>query len=422
MSEHDPHSALRFRNFRLFLIGTLLSNLGGQMLTVAVGWELYERTHSALALGWVGFVQFLPIILLALPAGHLADRWERRRIVMGAQTLVAVAALGLAGLSWVGGDVRWMYACLFAGGVGRALAMPASASLLPLLVPQEKFSNAVTWRSSAFHLASTAGPALGGGLIAWCQWPAIVYGTHALLTLAGVACLAGVTTRATGQTGEALLVRTLLAGARFVGQTKLILAAMTLDLFAVLLGGATALLPVYAKDILHVGPGGLGWLRAAPAIGAFVMGLALAHRPPLKRAGPALLLAVTGFGVATIIFGVSKNYALSLAMLFVTGMLDNISVVVRHTLVQTRTPDALLGRVSSVNGLFISCSNELGGFESGLVAAWFGAVVSVVSGGIGTILVVLGVAGLWPELRRLRNLHEVATPVSVEEEIERPSA
>jgi len=306
--------------------------------------------------------------------------------------------------------------------MARAVAMPAGQSMMPLLVPRDLFSNAVTWRTSAFHLASTVGPALGGLLIAQCRLPAVVYGTNAALTLAGVACLAGVRVPAAGTTGETLSVRTLLAGVRFVWQTKLILAAMTLDLFAVLLGGATALLPVYAKDILHVGPTGLGWLRAAPAIGAFGMGLFLAHRPPLQRAGPAMLTAVLGFGLATIVFGVSRSYALSLAVLFLTGVLDNISVVVRHTLIQTATPDVLRGRVSAVNGLFISCSNELGGFESGLVAACFTTVVSVVSGGVGTILVVLGVAGAWPQLRKLRGLHQAQSPVTEEEEAERPSA
>ena len=422
MSDHDPYAVLRYRSFRLFITGTLLANLGSQMLTVAVGWELYERTHSAMALGWVGFIQFLPIILLALPAGHLADRLERRRIVMIAQSFTASAALGLAIFSYLGSDVRWMYLCLFLTGTARAVAMPSAQSMMPLLVPRNLFSNAVTWRTSAFHLASTMGPALGGLLIAQCRLPAVVYGTNAVLTLAGVACLAGVQTRATEPTTATLSIRTLLAGARFVWQTKLILATMTLDLFAVLLGGATALLPVYAKDILHVGPTGLGWLRAAPAIGALGMGLCLAHRPPLKRAGPAMLAAVLGFGLATIVFGISRNYVLSLAMLFLTGVLDNISVVIRHTLIQTATPDALRGRVSAVNGLFISCSNELGGFESGLVAACFTTVVSVVSGGVGTILVVLGVAGLWPQLRKLKKLQPAATPVSEEEDAERPSA
>ena len=420
MATHDPYAALRVRNYRLYLIGSLVANLGSQMLTVAVGWELYERTGSAMALGWVGLVEFAPFILFALPAGHLADRFARQRLLAAAQGVMALAALGLAVVSVGHFGVGWMYACLFVTGVVRAVGMPAGQSLMPLLVPRETFSNAVTWRSTSYQLASTVGPAAGGFLIAVTQRPAVVYVTEALLALIFIGCLVTLQVPR-GETAptSALTLASLLAGVRFVWGTKLILAAMTLDMFAVLLGGATALLPVYAKDILHVGPTGLGWLRAMPAIGSLVMGMGLAHRPPLRRAGRTLVSAVIGFGIATIVFGISQWYWLSLAMLFATGVCDSISVVVRHTLVQTRTPDALRGRVSAVNGLFISCSNEMGGFESGLVAACFNAVVSVVSGGVGTILVVLGVTGLWPELAQLRELHKAPEPVSAEEEEER---
>lgn len=420
MSGHDPYSALRYRDFRLALLGGFLLNIGSQMQTVAVGWELYERTGSAMALGWVGLVQFLPMILLTVPAGHLADRMDRRRMLIAAQSLLAVASLGLMFLSLTQGDVRWMYLCLGVGGVARAATNPAGASLWPLLLPRESYSNAVTWKTTSFHLASTVGPALGGLLIGWLHRPAVVYAFDATLTLLCVGCIGVVRPRAAEQSRDTTSWRSFLAGFRFVWNTKIILAALTLDMFAVLLGGATALLPVYAKDILNVGPSGLGWMRAAPAIGALLMGMALMHRPPMKRAGPALLWATIGFGVATIVFGLSRSYPLSLAMLFAAGMLDNISVVIRHTLVQTATPDELRGRVSSVNGLFISCSNELGEFESGFMAAWFGAVASVVIGGVGTILVVLGVAGMWPQLRRLGALHEAALPVSEEEVAERP--
>ena len=417
MSRHDPYAALRVRNYRLYLIGSLVANLGSQMLTVAVGWELYERTGSAMALGWVGLVEFVPFILFALPAGHLADRFARQRLLAAAHSVLALAALGLAIVSVGHYGVGWMYACLFAIGVVRAVGMPAGQSLMPLLVPRESFSNAVSWRSTSFQLASTVGPAVGGFLIALTQRASVVYLTEVLLALVFVACLFSLRVPP-AQSGpeSAATLASLLAGVKFVWGTKLILAAMTLDMFAVLLGGATALLPVYAKDILHVGPTGLGWLRAMPAIGSLVMGMGLAHRPPLQRAGRTLVTAVIGFGVATIIFGISQWYWLSLVMLFATGVCDSISVVVRHTLVQTRTPDALRGRVSAVNGLFISCSNEMGGFESGLVAACFNAVVSVVSGGVGTIIVVLGVTGLWPELRKLRELHQASPPVTSAED------
>ena len=417
MSSHDPYAALRVRNYRFFLIGNLVANMGSQMLTVAVGWELYERTGSAMALGWVGLVQFVPVILFALPSGHLADRFARQRLLAAAQAVMALAALGLAVVSIGHFGVGWMYACLFATGVVRSVGMPAGQSLMPLLVPREVFSNAVSWRSNSFQIASTVGPAVGGFLIALTHRAAVVYVTEAVLAAIFIACLFTLRVPKTEAAPEsAVTLASLLAGVKFVWGTKLILAAITLDMFAVLLGGATALLPVYAKDILHVGPIGLGWLRAMPANGSLVMGLGLAHRPPMRRAGRTLVSAVLGFGVATIVFGVSKWYWLSLAMLFAAGVCDSISVVVRHTLVQTRTPDALRGRVSAVNGLFISCSNEMGGFESGLVAACFGAVVSVVSGGVGTILVVLGVTGLWPELRKLRELHPPTAPETTEDE------
>ena len=420
MSKHDPYAALRVRDYRLYLIGSLVANLGSQMLTVAVGWELYERTGSAMALGWVGLVEFLPFILFALPAGHLADRFPRNRLLAAAHSVMALAAIGMAVVSIGHFGVGWMYACLFAIGVVRAIGMPAGQSLMPLLVPREAFSNAVTWRSSAFQLASTVGPAVGGFLIALTQKAAVVYVLAALLALVFIACLIMLRLpKSAAVPASAMTLTSLLAGVQFVWSTKLILAAITLDMFAVLLGGATALLPIYAKDILQVGPTGLGWLRAMPAIGSLVMNMGLAYRPPLQRAGRTLVGAVVGFGVATIVFGLSRWYWLSLAMLFATGVFDSVSVVVRHTLVQTRTPDALRGRVSAVNGLFISCSNELGGFESGLVAACFNAVVSVVSGGIGTIVVVLGATGLWPELAKLRELHPATTPVTAEEEEER---
>ena len=309
MATHDPYAALRVRNYRLFLIGSLVANLGSQMLTVAVGWELYERTGSAMALGWVGLVQFVPVILFALPAGHLADRFARQRLLAAAQGVLALAALGLAVVSVGHFQVGWMYACLFAIGVVRAIGMPASQSLMPLLVPRETFSNAVTWRSTTFQLASTVGPALGGFLIALTQRAAVVYITEVGLALIFIACLVTLRVpRSVPAPANAVTLASLLAGVRFVWGTKLILAALTLDMFAVLLGGATALLPVYAKDILHVGPTGLGWLRAMPAVGSLVMGMMLAHRPPMRRAGRTLVSAVIGFGIATIVFGFSKWY------------------------------------------------------------------------------------------------------------------
>ena len=407
MPTHDAYAALRFRDCRLLLGGSLLGAMGRHMLSVALGWELYERTHSAMALGWVGLVQALPVILLAMPAGHLADRHDRRWIVIFTQFLLTLTSLGLAAVSHFGGPVPWMYALLLLGSITQAFKGAAAASLLPQTVPEEHFSNAITWKSSTFQISSVAGPALGGLLVALLGGAAGVYLADALLGLVYAGCALVMRTPRGERPAEEVTWRTLAAGFRFVWQTKVILATLTLDLFAVLLGGATMLLPIYARDILHVGPVGLGWLRAAPAVGAFLMAVALAHRPPLRRSGRAMLWAVAGFGVATIIFGLSTSFWLSLLMLGLSGALDNISVVVRHSLVQLLTPDSMRGRVSAVNNVFISSSNELGAFESGVVAAWFGAVASVVSGGIGTLVVVVITARLWPELRRLGSLHDL---------------
>lgn len=401
---HDPYGALRLRDFRLYLAGNVIVTLGMQMQTVAVGWEIYERTRSNLALGLVGLVQFVPVILLVLVVGQIADRWSRRHIIMGAMVLFALASAGLAWISLHGLDYRLMYVCLFISGVARAFQHPAKASFLPQLVPKGWFSNAVTWSTGGFHLASVAGPALSGQLIGLLNSATFIYVLDSASALCFFLFLLMIRTRQAPVAPRKISVQELAAGLGFVHRNKLILAAITLDMFAVLLGGATTLLPVYAKDILQVSPVGLGWLRTAPALGALTMAFVLAHFPPRDHAGRALLLSVAGFGIATIVFGVSQNYWLSLAMLFLTGAMDNISVVVRHTLVQLETPDELRGRVSAVNSLFIGASNELGGFESGFVAQLFGPAISVVSGGIGTLLVVALVTLRWPQLRRYAQL------------------
>lgn len=397
---HDSYAALRLVGFRRYLIGNVVSILGMQMQTVAVGWEIYEKTHSTLMLGYVGLVQFLPLVLLALPAGHIADNFKRKNIVMSAVGVMALCSLGIALNSFSGGPVWVMYACLFVNGVARAFQGPAKSSLLPQIVPRAIFSNAVSWNSGSFELATMSGPAIGGALIAFFGGAAAVYAVNAACSIIFLVLLAGIVVQAQAGGREPLTFSSLVAGFNFVRRTEVVLGAMTLDMFAVLLGGATMLLPVYAKDILHVGPSGLGWLRAAPSIGAFTTALALAHRPPMAKAGRALLLAVAGFGVATIAFGLSTNFWLSLVMLLLTGLFDSVSVVIRHTLVQVLTPDEMRGRVSAINGLFIGTSNELGGFESGLVAGFFGPVVSVVAGGAGTLVVVAAVALAWPRLRR----------------------
>lgn len=405
---HDPYAAWRYRNYRLFAIARNLLILGSQMQSVAIGWELYERTSSALILGGVGLVQVIPVFLLTLPAGHVADRWNRQRTVILTDMMLALCSFGLAVLSYTHGSIFLIYTCLFLGGVAKAFNSPASDALLPQLIPLEVFSNAATWNSSASQLAAVLGPAMGGGIIALQKSATWIYVIDAALIVICLSLLAAIkynkTVRLSTQTPS---LKTLVAGMNFVWHNKVIFAAIALDMFAVLLGGATALLPIFAKDILQVGPTGLGWLRAAPAIGALLMAVTLAHLPPMKRAGIALFWSVIGFGAVTIIFGLSRSFGLSLLMLALSGAFDNISVVIRHTLVQLRTPDELRGRVSAVNSVFIGTSNELGSFESGLAAALFGPTLAVVGGGIGTIIVVLLITLLLPELRRLGPLYSV---------------
>lgn len=450
-AQRDPYEVLRIPDARRFLMGDLLSNLGTQMLTLAIGWEIYDRTSSPTALGLVGLVQALPIIFLAMPAGHVADSFNRKKIVMWTQACIAFCSLAMAATSfwhnripnlpilqhtnaWLGRMDLWlqslfgqpsdshfdqpviplMYLILLLNGVARCFNWPAKSSLLPRLVPMALVPSVVTWSSSSFQTAAVVGPAAGGFLAAL-SYP-LVYAIDAVGHCFLIAFMLGIHPPPQPKPAEKLNIKTLLAGLRFVFEKQVILATITLDLFAVLLGGAVALLPVYAK-LLSVGPIGLGFLRAAPSVGALLMGLYLAHRPPLRHAGRSLLWAVAGFGAATIIFGITAllpgavrptlGFLLALAALFVTGVLDNISVVVRHSLVQLLTPDAMRGRVSAVNNVFIGSSNELGAFESGITAAMFGPVISVVGGGIGTMLVVLLVALFWSEVRRIGSLQDV---------------
>jgi len=406
ITKHDAYAALRVRDFRRLLTGHLVSVLGTNMQTVGVGWQLYEETSSYMALGMVGLVQVVPIISLALLSGQIADRFDRRKVLMAATSLAAFSSFSLATISAQGGSVLLIYTFLFLNGVARSFQGPARSSLMPQLVPLPIFGNAVRWSVSGFELSAMIGPALGGALIALTKGTTLVFLSAGLSGLFFLTMLARLTKRpyvaesSDSSKPSSTNLRTLLAGFGYVRQKGILLAAMMLDMFAVLFGGAVALLPVYAKDILQVGPTGLGWLQAAPSLGAVTTALITTHLPPFKKAGRALLLAVAGFGVATIIFGLSRNFWLSLVMLFLTGAFDNISVVVRQTLVTLLTPDEMRGRVSAVNGMFISASNELGRFESGTVAYFFGAVFSVVSGGIGTLIVVALVARLSPQLRR----------------------
>lgn len=387
-----------------------MASFGQQMLTVAVGWEIYERTGSSLALGLVGLMAFFPMVLMTLPAGHVADTRQRKNVIILMQAALTLTSLGLALVSWKAMPVAWVYICLFMAGVARTFLWSASASFLPQLVPREEFPLAVNWSASTFQLSAVAGPAAGGALIALTHSAVPVYVLNGLAALFCLTMIWLVRARSKPVPQQQVSMESLLGGFRFVFRHRVILGAITLDLFAVLFGGATALLPVYAKDILKVGPQGLGLLTAALPIGSMVCALLMAHRPPMEKAGRALIAAVIIFGLATVAFGWSRWFWFSILMLFICGFVDNVSVIVRHTLVQLLTPDAMRGRVSSVNNLFIGTSNELGGFESGLVSQFFGPVFSVVSGGVATVLVVLAVAWIWPEIPRFGRLVQSEEP------------
>ena len=438
-ASHDPYAALRVPNYRDYLVGSFLSLIGRQAVGVAVTWEIYQWTHSATALGLVGFVNMIPLLALSLPAGALADHHDRRRIIAlgSAASAVLCAALALlsmfhtrvpdlAPLHWANSGLRaiavhferhadpallrfdepalpLVFLLLFAIATVRILIWPARSSLPPLLLPAASISNAVTWGASTFEIATMFGPAIGGFLIAYGGFHS-VYWLSVVLEITFFILIGRVRYFQKPTPARAAAQRTwrdMLGGAEFIWKRPVILGASSLDLFAVLLGGATALLPIYAADILHVGPIGLGWLRAAPSIGAFAMAMALAHRAPLTRPGLALLWTVAGFGLAIIVFGFSHYFWLSLIALFFTGVFDNVSVVVRQSLVQLLTPDHIRGRVTAVNQMFIGSSNEIGALRAGLMAALLGPVAAVVWGGLGTVAVAVAVARTVPTLRRL---------------------
>jgi len=394
------------------LIGNLLSMLGLQALSAAVGWEVYHRTRDPLALSWVGLVQVLPVMGLFLPAGTVVDRVHRKWIVCCAVTVMGLCALLLGITSLVSGPLWVTYSLLSLLGAGRAFAQPARSALISEVVEPSVFANAVGWSSGVFQFTMVMGPALAGVLIWLTARPATVYLLSATCCAIYLGLLSRIRTQPRHARGEPLSWQAFRAGIDFVFGHPVLLAALCLDMFAVLLGGATALLPVYAEDVLQVGEIGYGWLRAAPGVGAVVMSLWLTHRPPLARAGSTLLIAVALFGLFTVGFGLARTFPSSFLLLLALGAADMVSVVIRNTLVQLLTPDAMRGRVSAVNGLFINISNELGEAESGAVAHWarresdpaFGPTFAVVSGGLGTLLVVALIAGICPTLRNYGRL------------------
>ncbi len=382
------------------------------MISVAVGWQVYEATHRAINLGYVGLAQFVPAFGFSLAAGHAADRFDRARIVVACNVVLAVCALALAGIAARGVvGVAPIYVVLFFVGVARAFEGPAAQALVPGLVPPEHFPNAVTWGSTVWQVSTVVGPSLGGILYGAAHGAAWVYAVAgALLAMAAVVLLPVSGSPPPGD-AQGVSLKTVFAGFSYVRRHPVILGSISLDLFAVLLGGATALLPIYASDVLHVGPWGLGVLRSAPAVGAAGMAMGLAYRPLVRRAGPIMLTCVALFGAATIVFGLSHDFGLSFASLLVLGASDMVSVVVRSTVVQLKTPHDMRGRVSAVNMMFVVASSELGELESGLTAAWLGAVPAVVVGGLGTLLVVALYTVLFPDLRAVDRLDDVSEPL-----------
>jgi MFS family permease len=394
---------LRQPAFLRFWAARALSSLAFQMLGVAVGWQIYGLTHSTFALGLIGLTQFLPMIVLTLPAGHVADRYDRRAVVRACQALAgaAAAALTLGSLTgWLGTGAIFAAVALF--GAARSFETPTIAALLPGVVPPAALPAALALSTSANQTATVIGPALGGLL--YILGPAAAYGMVAALYAAAGFCIAGIATARSPAGREPPTLASLLSGFVYIRDHPLVLGAISLDLFAVLLGGATALLPVYARDILLTSSLGLGLLRAAPAVGALALSVVLARRPLRHHAGLKMFAAVALFGLGTIVFGLSRSFPLSLAALCLMGASDVVSVVVRSSLVQIATPDAMRGRVSAVNAMFIGTSNQLGEFESGVTAALFGTVPAVVVGGIGTLLVALLWSQLFTSLRRVQSL------------------
>ncbi len=393
-----PSSAFASRDYRVFFTSRVLSALGHQMEVVALGWLVYAMTHSTFALGLIGLASFLPVLAMALISGHVADRFDRRWISIISYGLIALGSVGLIVCANIGEPALYaVYGITILLGFARSFSNPATQALMPTLVPREALPNAISWSTSAWQLASIVGPAMGGLLYVF--GPGTVFGVAALMFLASGVCLYAIHMRPVPQKREPATLEAALAGIRFMREKPVILGAISLDLFAVLLGGASALLPVYAHDILMTGPWGLGVLRSAISIGAIAMSVALVRFPVTRNSGRIMLATVAVFGLTIIAFGLSTNFWLSFAALFAMGASDMISMYIRQTLVQSETPDAMRGRVSAVSTVFIGASNELGEFESGMLAAALGTVPSVVLGGIGTLVVVALWAKFFPALR-----------------------
>ena len=413
LEPHDPYASLRIPSYRWFILSTLTMTLAAQIQGVVVAWQIYDFTHDPLSLGLIGLAEALPYIGVALFAGHVADRENRRAIALASLAVLVFCSVSLLflslGMSFHSGagmhrSISGFYGVIFLSGIARSFLQPARQALGAELVPRHLYPNAVAWRSSTWQTGAVAGPAVGGLLYGFTS-PSFAYGVDVTLMIIALIAFATIdyVPRGTRQI-QASIGESLRTGIGFVFAEPVLLGAMTLDLFSVLLGGAEALLPVFADQILRVGPQGLGVLRAAPAAGAMVMSIYLAHRRPFQRAGRTLLCAVGLFAACIIGFGLSRSFELSLVLLAISGMADNVSVVIRSTLLRVLTPEHLLGRVSSVNAIFIGSSNELGAFESGVAAKLLGTVTSVILGGVASMTVVGIVAAKIPTLRRLRDI------------------
>jgi len=407
-SRADGRAAFHYPSFVLFQTARFCIVLATEMQSVAVGWQVYEITKRPLDLGLVGLAQFLPGILLFLVSGHVADRYDRRKLIVICYVGFALCCTLL--LLTAVRDVRsvaYIFAVLVLLGVVRSFTGPVSRALLPQLVPEEHFPSAVAWASTIFQGAAILGPALGGLIYAFFRGPSAVYVLAVLMAIAAIICTLQIRIQAKPRAREPINFTTVSAGLRYIWREKLILGSISLDLFAVFLGGAVALLPIYAREILLTGPWGLGLLRTAPGIGAAAMALFLAHRPIRRKVGLIMLWCVAGFGFFTILFGLSHSLILSLIALVFVGATDMVSVIVRGVLIQVATPDEMRGRVNAVDMVFIGASNEFGEFESGLTAQWFGTVPAVVIGGIGTLVVTAIWAWRFPELRKVEQIHSL---------------
>ena len=401
---HSPISSLQFPSFRFYLSQRFLAIAVHLMMMIAVGQYVYELTHSPFHLGYVGLVLFLPKFCLAIFTGHVADRYDRKRIILVCRVLQTLVMVSLAVVVFGGGALFLIYLLLLVMGTAYAFEGPAGQALLPQLVPPEHFGNAVTWNATLFQFGFVLGPLLGGWLYALIGGAGPTFLVIALLRAMATVLVLPIHPAPVKREERELSLKTLLAGIHYIREKRVILGTISLDLFAVLLGGAVGLMPIFANDILQVGPAGLGALRAAPAVGAAFFAILLAHLPPLKKAGMTMLWSVVFFGIFTILFGLSQNFVFSLLCLFILGAADMVSVIIRGVLVQIETPPEMRGRVSAINLVFIGASNELGEFESGVTAGWFGTVPAVVIGGIGTLVVVALWAWRFPEIRGYKSL------------------